>query len=213
MNDPQREPEAQPSPQKKPRSAIERAVVWGGILLMLVVVVFEWRSREGHNGTINALETEFERSGTIPVAELEKHVQGYAIRGELKEGEEVVVTLAWPSLFKTYKLYLPQDHHQMITAFETQASRDGEIPDAAKKSHIAEPIDPAAAAAPAAPSPSMTGGGPGGPGGPGAGATDRPRNRPAEESDSPGKGSTDVAPDAAKPDGTDAPKSSDASDK
>ena len=111
-----------PKPVKK-RSPWERAAVWGGILLMLTVVLLEWKSREGHDATVNGLEELLGHGKTIPLSELSNHVHGYAIRGEEQNGKERNLTLKWPSLFKQYLLYIPVEHNELISSFETAESR------------------------------------------------------------------------------------------
>ena len=125
-------------PAKKKRSPWERAVVWGGILLMLFVVLMEWKSREGHDATVSGLEEILGHGKTIPLAELQNHVHGYAIRGEAQNGKERMVTLRWPSLFKQYALYLPAEHNDQISSFDTAESRANPPPPA-----VAGPEGPA----------------------------------------------------------------------
>jgi len=199
MSEAERAPEASSQKPVPKRSPIERAVVWGGILLLLMVMLYEWRSQSGHNGTIEAFEGQFEKGVTIPIADLEKHAQGYYVRSEFKDGDERVVTLQWPSLFKTYKLYFPVDRLELITSFETEASRNGEVPEAAKKSHHIDPatIDPNQ---PATPSPTMM------PAGSSAPAADA--KTPAVEERTQDGNETKAAPpgDAADAKPTDAPR-------
>ena len=111
-----------PKPVKK-RSAVERALVWGGILLMLIVVTFEWTSQRGYGGTLSSLEEVLNSGNTIKLTEVQQHTQGYAIRTEEKTDGETVVTLKWPSLFKSYSIYIPADRDNVISSFETAESR------------------------------------------------------------------------------------------
>jgi hypothetical protein len=107
----------------KKRSPVERALVWGGISLMLMVVVFEWTSQSGYGGTLASFEEVLNSGKTIKLTDIQQHTRGYATRSEEKNGKETVVTLKWPSLFKDYSIYLPVEKNDEISAFETAESR------------------------------------------------------------------------------------------
>lgn len=49
------------APAKK-RSSVERAIVWGGILLLLILVACEFRARQAHKETYNGLMAEMGKS-------------------------------------------------------------------------------------------------------------------------------------------------------
>lgn len=54
--------------QRKPRSKVERAIVWSVILIMLVIVFFEWKARDGYNKTLNAISQASKASEEDPSA-------------------------------------------------------------------------------------------------------------------------------------------------
>ena len=55
MNKPNPTSNTSQSPVKK-RSARERVLVWGGILLLLLVVLAEWASRSSFDSTMSNIE-------------------------------------------------------------------------------------------------------------------------------------------------------------
>ena len=97
------------------RSAVERAVVWGGILALIVVVLVEWTSRKNYDATLGSIVAALRTvdvagvSEGIPVAEAERYVKGFAFRGEIKGKELRKITYRWASLFKFYKLAMTVD--------------------------------------------------------------------------------------------------------
>ena len=118
-----------PTPAKK-RSPIERAVVWGGIVAMLVVVYMEWSSRQGFDAAMASLETAVHKTdneGTakgLPVAEVANHVKGYVTRGEETQDKTKKITYQWPSLFKTYKLGLTVNDEGNVILVESYAAKE-----------------------------------------------------------------------------------------
>jgi hypothetical protein len=103
----------------KGRSPIERAAVWGGILVLLLVVGAEWKSQADYNATLNKLEDQITGGNRLLAADLPQHIRGYAVRSEGTRKDERIITLHWPSLFKTYKLILPVEPNDLISSFET----------------------------------------------------------------------------------------------
>ncbi|HEY4259204.1 MAG TPA: hypothetical protein VGM98_03545 [Schlesneria sp.] len=108
-----------PKPTAK-RSPVERALVWGGILLLLVVVGSELLAQWGYNSTLAGLEETFDNGQTMAESELSGRVHGFALRNEEKAGELRTLTLTWPSLFRTYKLRLPIATGDVLCVVETE---------------------------------------------------------------------------------------------
>ncbi len=54
--------------QRKPRSKIERAITWSVIVILLVIVFFEWRARNGYTKTLNAIDRASKNSEEDPSA-------------------------------------------------------------------------------------------------------------------------------------------------
>ncbi len=110
-------------PNLKPvakRSPVERALVWGGILLLLMVVGSELQAQRGYNSTLAGLEETFDNGQTMAEAELSGHVHGFALRDEEKKNDVRTLTVTWPSLFRTYKLRLPIATGDVLCVVETE---------------------------------------------------------------------------------------------
>jgi hypothetical protein len=45
-----------PKPEKKPRSPVERMIVWGGIAVLLILVLVELRAQQGYSTTVTKLQ-------------------------------------------------------------------------------------------------------------------------------------------------------------
>jgi hypothetical protein len=120
-------------PNPKPttrRSPLERALVWGGILLLLVVVGSELLAQRGYGSTLSGLEERFDSNATLPEAELPGHIHGFAIRDEEKKNDVRTLTLTWPSLFRTYKLRLPIATGDVLCVVETESSYKDQLKEA-----------------------------------------------------------------------------------
>jgi hypothetical protein len=131
------EPHAEPAvpltpvdPNLKPvtkRSPVERALVWGGILLLLVVVGSELQAQRGYNSTLAGLEETFDKNATLSEAELPSHIHGFVIRDEEKKNEVRTLTVSWPSLFRTYKLRLPIATGDVLCVVETEGGHKDQM--------------------------------------------------------------------------------------
>jgi tetratricopeptide (TPR) repeat protein len=106
------------------RSAWERGLVWGGILLLLAVVLIEWTSRRNYDATLSQLEAAIVGSRTtnvsrgISLTDAERLVKGFAFRGVATKPGQRQQTYRWPSLFKVYKLGVTVDDHENVTLVE-----------------------------------------------------------------------------------------------
>ena len=105
MSNPDERP-IKPSPVVRKRSPLERLFVWGGILLLLAVVLVEWRARAGYDATFSELQLKLRDGKRVPIADLPGHIRGFAYQGEETNGRRRWVTLKWPSLFKRHMLRL-----------------------------------------------------------------------------------------------------------
>lgn len=110
------------SPARK-RSPIERAVVWGAILLLLGVVGVEYKTKADYSATLNKLEEDINSGNPVLLDNLQDYVKGYAVRSEEQKKDEKIVTLHWPSLFKNYTLILPVEPNNRISSFDTPDSK------------------------------------------------------------------------------------------
>ena len=119
MSTPETSPVPATSKPVKKRSSLERGIVWGAILLMLLVVGMEWKSQSDYTASLNKLENQLTTETPLVLSDLPQHTSGYYGRSEQVVDGERIVTLSWPSLFKTYKLILPIEKNERITSFET----------------------------------------------------------------------------------------------
>ena len=78
------EPEAVKVVRK--RSGVERVVVWGGIVLLLGLLVIELRARQAYNITVNALNELPAATDGRPFTEFEPLIQSYGSLDVTAEG-------------------------------------------------------------------------------------------------------------------------------
>ncbi|MEX0728305.1 MAG: hypothetical protein WEB58_21115 [Planctomycetaceae bacterium] len=91
-------PEASPSSAQpksgKPRNPIERVVVWGGILILLVLVGIEYTARSAHTGAydslIEKLRTNEQAGNDVKTADVKAAVGGKAPRVEDVSGKRLL---------------------------------------------------------------------------------------------------------------------------
>jgi hypothetical protein len=187
--------------EAKQRSPIERAIVWGGILAMLIVVIIEGRARLGYGGALSGLKEAIQKTDEAgedySLSDAETLLSGATKLVAPDQGKYNVKAYQWKGLFKSYTIRLqttpPPD--QIVLAMDS-------IPDL--EAPIGPLNDPAYAPKVAAPSPDdeeedmseMGGGGhdeagPGG--GPGGGQRQR-RSFEEMDADADGKISLEEAP-------------------
>lgn len=79
QNDPA---QAKPAGEKKPRSPIERAVVWGGILIMVIVIGVEYRAKSAFESNFKKLDDALGEAVTtgkpLVEADVKRIVTGYS---------------------------------------------------------------------------------------------------------------------------------------
>lgn len=119
------EPPLNPVAPKQPvrqRKTWEHVLVWSGIGLLLAVVFLEWTSGNGYQKTIAKLESAVGLGGVKKLAEadIQGQVSGFAFRGEETVEKSRAVTYHWPSLFKTYKLWLRLNPEGTVLLVETE---------------------------------------------------------------------------------------------
>lgn len=110
--------DAPPATPVRRRSPIERAVVWGGILVLLLFVLMEWQSKSGFEATLSNVDTALER-GAFPMEELSKHLHGFAFQSESEHDKQRMLTVSWPSLAKSYQLRMPIEQDNKIVSVDT----------------------------------------------------------------------------------------------
>lgn len=177
-------------PSKKPRSPVERVIVWGGIAVLGCVLAFEARQKYSYDPTVTQLRKVFSEDTEkyVKLSEIEKMISGSPSRATVPHERKLynTVDLKWPSLFKDYRVQLIVEREgadPLVAGFTTPGGTDPEP--------VAKPANSSANAAASA-NPTMQGGmagmgpmmgPPGGPGGGRPGAAGRPgaSGRPGAE--------------------------------
>lgn len=185
-------PEAS-APQKPQRNPIERAVVWGLILVLLGVLAFEAKQQYAYGAALKGLQEAFKEDDADSyhkLSDVRKMMGGSPKETALPVKSKLHRSLEfqWTSLFKEYKLVLQTESigdDPLVLSFMTPNSEEPP-----------EPVAPQPSSTPVAGGPTMPGmggggpamggpgggpgrGGPGGPGGPGGGqggGQQRPRS-------------------------------------
>jgi len=100
---------------KKPRSPVERAIVWGGIAVLLVVVIVEAKARQGYDHALNEITARIseveDTDGAVNEAIVAEVFGGRkpASSGQAhntSSGAKRVDIYRWDSLFKARALYV-----------------------------------------------------------------------------------------------------------
>jgi hypothetical protein len=179
-------------------------LVWGGIVVLLVLVGLQARARFGYTMTLNALQDRIAQDeGPDPrpllVSEIDQHLVGWPSQSRTEQGpHRSAILLSWRGLTSSYEITLPFDHSEEQPAVIGLETKDAPT--------IEEEIAAQEAAAPTGGTPGGTpggmpgamhgpgmhgapGGGPPGPGGPGAG-----RDPMANDADGDGKLNREEAP-------------------
>ncbi|QDV20968.1 Tetratricopeptide repeat protein [Gimesia panareensis] len=122
--------ETAPQETKKKRSPVERAVVWGLIAVILLVVLNEWGSRSGYDSTLAALQKRIALSdqgdgNDFSIAEAKALVKGFPYGEErlTKSGKEL--QYRWLSLFRTYAIQLSLANDGEILSLKTDVEPFG----------------------------------------------------------------------------------------
>ena len=113
---------------KKKRSPIERAIVWGVISVFLVVVLFEWNARYGYSNTLAEMQNRIGQvekdndsgKGTeFLLAEAKEMVKGFPIGEERVTNSGKKLQYRWFSLFRTYVIQLSISTDDVILFLQT----------------------------------------------------------------------------------------------
>ena len=126
-----------PTPTKPPRNPIERFGVWGGIGLLLLVVLMEYRAKQGYAKTLEALNTTTEKAEkedveTTLAAARELFALSPRMSGPVQDGSVDRYTCSWFSLFKSgsYEITLvaSRDKEPILLEFTTPTPPDEPAP-------------------------------------------------------------------------------------
>ena len=117
------------------RSPIERMLVWGAILILLVIVLIEWTSQRNYAATLSAIEKAIQEHHPpkapqgLKSAQIDPYVHGFAFRGEVQMSKTRQLTFRWPSVFKFYKLGVSVDANDKVLIVENLGPEAvGELP-------------------------------------------------------------------------------------
>ncbi|MFO1095603.1 MAG: hypothetical protein U0992_20210 [Planctomycetaceae bacterium] len=128
------------APAKPARSPAERLIVWGGIIVLVGLVLFQARARVGYTTTLNALqerlaEDEGAEAKQLFIKDLDQYVVGWPSRKEEKKNEhKSTLALTWPGLSASYGIvvnYDPSEEGQPVIGLET-VGFDEEAEDASR---------------------------------------------------------------------------------
>ena len=162
-------------PSKKPRSPVERVIVWGGIAILLGILAFEARQKYSYDPTVSQLRKLLsdETEKYMKLSEVRPMIAGSPTEVRTPHDRKAYhkIDLKWPSLFKDYRVQLiveSEGDDPLVAGFSTPGGTDPEP--------VASPPTSTGTAS-AAPPMQMAGmmpmGGPG-MGGPGGGGAGRP---------------------------------------
>jgi hypothetical protein len=96
---------------KKPRSPVERTIVWGAIVGMLAVALFEAHARVGYDQTRKTLEAALlrneEHGEEVTARAAEGMVRGWPLRTDSQDARGTrQIEYTWPSIFHEYGIVL-----------------------------------------------------------------------------------------------------------
>lgn len=123
---------ASPAPASKPpRSPVERMLVWGGIIVLLVLVGIQARARLGYTMTLNALqdriaEDEGPNPRTFPAKDVDQYLVGWPKQTRQEAGKDSgTIQLSWRGLTTSYEIRvhydsLPGEPESLVTSLETK---------------------------------------------------------------------------------------------
>lgn len=196
----------------KPRSPVERIIVWGLILIGGGIAIYEGRAKLGYTNTLSSIQSRMEANENSGKEEADLKlsdakanlISGGPSYSELTPdfANSQLVSLTWPSLFKEYELILRLDSDQedaIVLGLETPNAE----PEPEPKVVESDESDPG-----------MMPGAPGmGAGDPGAGGSGRPQrpggDDPAGAGDAPPEGDSadaEATPEKGEDAETDPPK-------
>ena len=121
MTDATPNPAASTAPSTK-RHPAERFLVWGGILVLLALLGWEWSARNGYERSMHDVEEAVRTAGDkeLTPEDTKKYVHGYAVWGETTHLNSRLITLKWPSLFKKYQFNMALDGNGVVRGVETE---------------------------------------------------------------------------------------------
>jgi len=114
---------------KKKRSPVERAIVWGLIAVILVVIAIEWSSRSGYTRTLEAMQNRMSevqkengQEDDFSLAQAREMVSGFPTHAELVLENKKKLQYRWFSLFHTYAIQLSMSPDDVIYSLQTDVT-------------------------------------------------------------------------------------------
>ena len=164
-------------PSKKPRSSVERVIVWGGIAILGCVLAFEAHQKYSYDPTVTRLRKVFSEDTEkhVKLSEIEKMISGSPTKVTAPHGSRLynTIDLKWPSLFKDYRVQLiveREDADPLVAGFTTPGGTDPEpVAKRTTSTETASAMPTMPMGGPGMGGPGMGGPGMGGPGGRGPG--------------------------------------------
>lgn len=103
--------ESTSTPARKPRSRIERAVVWTLIAALICTTAWEAWQLHCYDKTLSTLQARLREEDDNPDADFELSeakgwIQGWPTEATVADGSDKKIDLKWPSLFKDLRLQL-----------------------------------------------------------------------------------------------------------
>jgi EF hand len=102
---------ASPKAERRRRSPVERVIVWGGIIVLLLLVGVQAHARFGYESSLKQLQplVDDERQGgePLPLAEVDSHLVGFPTQTETKVSDTRTERVyRWRGLGKSYGITL-----------------------------------------------------------------------------------------------------------
>lgn len=125
MNPPVNSQPSSPPPSKPPRNPKERIAVWGGIGLLLAIVLLEYRASQGYAQTIEALNyvTANETKETTLAEARQMLAMAPSVSAPVPDGQLERTKCSWFSVFKNgqYEIMLvsTRDKEPLLLAYTT----------------------------------------------------------------------------------------------
>lgn len=109
------------SGKQKKRNPLERLLVWGGIIALLVVVFIEYRAKQSYDTTVSALQDVANGMRDVTIDEARQLMVGYSqVEGPHPNPQGLnTYHYKWFSLFKggTYQITLVENDNHMLKTF------------------------------------------------------------------------------------------------
>lgn len=113
------------SPPPAKRNPLERLLVWGSIIVLLAIVLIEYRAKQSYDSSVAGLQEVADGSRDILIDEARQLMVGFSeSEGPIKDAEGLnTYHYQWFSLFKkgTYQLTLVENEDHLLKTFHGPA--------------------------------------------------------------------------------------------